>query len=39
VRRDDARGVTRRDARRGDGSIGRRQPDRGDDGRTDGRGR
>lgn len=39
ARRDDARGVTRRGARRDDEPIGRRQPDRGDGSRTDGRGR
>ena len=39
ARREDARCVTRRDARRHDEPIGRRQPDRGDDSRTEGRGR
>lgn len=39
ARREDARCVTRRDARRHDEPIGRRQPDRGDDSWTEGRGR
>jgi len=39
ARRNDERGVTRRDSRRDDGPIGRWQPDRGDDRRTEGRAR
>lgn len=39
ARRDDARCGARHGKTRGDEPIGRRQPDRGDDSRTEGRGR